>query len=75
MEQNVTLSETSVNDYIAFIKPSAFRLMLGNVSRMTEHRLRRDDPDFPVPHPRFGYVLGEARGYIAKKAAERSLKR
>jgi predicted DNA-binding transcriptional regulator AlpA len=55
-----------------FIKSGAFREMLGGVSRATLWRLSKQDPDFPEPHPRFGYVLGEAQAYIEKKAAERS---
>jgi hypothetical protein len=44
---------------------------MGGISRTTEHRRRKDDPDWPKSVAGRYYVLRECYGYVAKKAAER----
>jgi hypothetical protein len=66
MSECVKDESALVNEKVVprFIKPSTFRAMLGNISRMTEWRLRQSDPDFSTPHERFGYVQSEAEAYL-----------
>jgi hypothetical protein len=74
VSETVTAEPTCVNENYQrrFIKPAVFRFMLGDISAMTEWRVRQRDPDFPAHHPTFGYLFDEAVAYIERKAAERN---
>jgi hypothetical protein len=76
MSQTVTPELHSVNEESSrrFIKPAVFQHLLGDPSKMTIWRWRKSMPDFPQPHPQFGYLLDEVKAFIERKAAERHAK-
>jgi hypothetical protein len=60
-EQHVTGPTASVKRL--FIKPAEHRRRL-NISRTTEWKLRRTDPDHPQPIAPFGYLEEEHERYV-----------
>jgi predicted DNA-binding transcriptional regulator AlpA len=67
---------TKGNDMpLAVIKRKEFRRRMGGISRATEFRGRRDDPEWPevveLTSHLTGYIESEADAFIAKRAERR----
>jgi predicted DNA-binding transcriptional regulator AlpA len=67
--------ERGVKPILRIITPAAARERMGEISRSTEQRLIKSDPDWPkkIHHTRgcSGYIESELEAYIAKKLVER----